>query len=250
MLEAVLFDYGMTLIYFDEQPHARLVGAYEQINHLLARTLEREVPTAEALVENISKVVDADIQREYEAGRPEEVEIAAIYDAALRRIGLELEPDVIEEIMTLEQRGWLNSVHVGPDVVPTLEALRSRRLRLGLVSNAAYRPRLMVEQLQALGLRHYFDAVTFSSEVGFRKPHPSIYQDALKQLRVDARNVLFVGDRLREDVQGPQQLGMRAVLLREWRQEVDPGSPDFVIQRLGELIPIVEKLLAGAAQTR
>ena len=248
-LEAVLFDYGLTLIYFDEEPHAKLVGAYEQINHLLAKTLDRDVPAAEVLIDKISRAVDADIQREYEAGRPEEVEIATIYDAALRRIGLELEPDLIEQIMELEQRGWLNSVHVGPDVVPTLEAVHGLGLRLGLVSNAAYRPRLMMEQLEAVGLRSYFDAVTFSSEVGLRKPHPGIYTDALKKLGVDARNVLFVGDRLREDVQGPQQLGMRAVLVREWRQEADPGTADFVIHRLGELLPIVRQLRTGAPQT-
>ena len=246
-LEAVLFDYGLTLIYFDEQPHTGLVEAYEQINRLLAKTLEREIPAAEVLIEKISKAVDADIQRDYEAGRPEEVEIGGIYDAVLRRIGFELEPEVIEEIMALEQRGWLKVVHVGPDVVPTLQALRDLGLRLGLVSNAAFRPRLMFEQLEAVGLKDYFDAVTFSSEVGLRKPDRRIYAAALGKLGVEARRVLFVGDRLREDVDGPQRLGMRAVLLREWRQESDPGRADFVIQRLGELVPIVRQLRADAA---
>ena len=47
---------------------------------------------------------------------------------------------------------------------------------------------------------------------------------------------------MREDVQGPKALGMRAVLTREWRQEDDPGGADFVIQRLGELPAIVSRL--------
>ena len=46
-LEAVLFDYGHTLIYFDERPHATLVDAYEKINRLLGDTLKREVPAAQ-----------------------------------------------------------------------------------------------------------------------------------------------------------------------------------------------------------
>jgi putative hydrolase of the HAD superfamily len=139
----------------------------------------------------------------------------------------------------------LNSVHVGPDVVSTLGHLKAGGLRLGIVSNAAYLPRLMIGQLTALGLRHYFDGVTFSSEVGLRKPHPEIYADALKKVQVEPTNALFVGDRVREDIQGPQQLGMRAVLTREWRQEDDPGIADFVIHRLGELTPIVDQLRAG-----
>lgn len=250
-IEAVLFDYGHTLIYFDERPHSTLVEAYENVNRLLASTLKREVPAAQVLIEKVSRAVDDEIQRDYAAGRPEEVEIAAIYDAALRGLGLELEPDMIERVMELEQQGWLKSVHVGPDVIGTLQALRAHGLRLGIVSNAAYRPRLMKQQLAALGLADYFEAVTFSSEVGVRKPHPAIYADALGKLGADPSRTLFVGDRVREDVQGPQAQGMRAVLTREWRQEDDPGVADFVIQRLGELQAIVSRLAprARAADT-
>ena len=247
-IEAVLFDYGHTLIYFDERPHSALVGAYEKVNRLLADTLEREVPAAQVLIEEVSKAVDDAIQRDYEAGRPEEVEIATIYDGALRALGLELKPELIERVMELEQEGWLNSVHVGPEVVGTLTQLRRRGLRLGLVSNAAYLPRLMKTQLAALGLESFFEGVSFSSEVGVRKPHPAIYADALGKLRVEARRALFVGDRVKEDVQGPKTIGMRAVLTREWRQEDDPGLADFVIQRLGELPDVINRLTPGARQ--
>jgi putative hydrolase of the HAD superfamily len=241
-IEAVLFDYGHTLIYFDERPHSALLGAYENVNRLLADTLEREVPAAQVMIERVSQAVDAEIQRDYAAGREEEVEIAAIYDAALRGIGLELEPALIERVMELEQEGWLNSVHVGPDVVSTLEELQRRGLRLGVVSNAAYLPRLMRAQLAALGLAKYFSGVIFSSEIGVRKPHPAIYQDALAKLGVEPSRTVFVGDRVREDVQGPKSLGMRAVLTREWRQEDDPGVADFVIQRLDELPAVLNRL--------
>ena len=244
-LDAVLFDYGHTLIYFDDRPHSALLDAYEKVNRLLADTLESEVPAAQVLIEKVSQAVDDEIQRDYAAGRPEEVEIAAIYDAALRGLGLKLAPDLIERVMELEQEGWLKSVHVGPDVVSTLGTLRGNGLRLGIVSNAAYLPRLMKGQLAALGLAQYFDAVTFSSEVGIRKPQREIYAHALKKLGADPSRTVFVGDRVREDVQGPKALGMRAVLTREWRQEDDPGVADFVIQRLGELPAIVGRLGAG-----
>jgi HAD superfamily hydrolase (TIGR01662 family) len=243
-IDSVLFDYGHTLIYFDDRPHAALVDAYEKVNRLLAQTLERDIPSAHELIERVSRTVDAEIQRDYAAGRAEEVEIAGIYDAALRALGLELEPSMIERVMELEQEGWLKSVHAGPDVVATLEALRRDGVRMGIVSNAAYLPRLMKQQLAALGLAEYFDGVAFSSEVGVRKPDPAIYRDALRKLGADPARTLFVGDRVREDVQGPKALGMRAVLTREWRQEDDPGVADFVIQRLGELPAIVSRLRA------
>ena len=244
-IEAVLFDYGHTLIHFDERPHSALLGAYENVNRLLRETLEREVPAAQIMIEKVSQRVDEEIQRDYAAGRPEEVEIASIYDAALRSIGLELEPELIERVMELEQEGWLSSVHLGPDVVRTLEDLRRQGLRLGVVSNAAYLPRLMKAQLAWLGLAKYFAGVTFSSEIGVRKPHPAIYQDALAKVGVEPSRTVFVGDRVREDVQGPKSLGMRAVLTREWRQENDPGAADFVIERLGELPAVLDRLATG-----
>ena len=245
MIEAVLFDYGHTLIHFDDRPHDRLLDAYERINQLLAERLRREVPQATVLIEKISRVVDDEIQRDYASGLEEEVEIAGLYDSAMRGLGLELDPAVIEQVMELEQDGWIGAVHVGPDVVSTLESLRADGLRLGIVSNAAYLPRLMVGQMRALGLLEYFDGVSFSSEVGRRKPHPAIYQDALRKVRAEPGRALFVGDRVKEDVRGPQRLGMRAVLTREWRHEDDPETADFVINRLGELPPIVARLRAG-----
>jgi putative hydrolase of the HAD superfamily len=71
-----------------------------------------------------------------------------------------------------------------------------------------------------------------------RKPHPRIYQAALTRLGVPAAGAVFVGDRLKEDVRGPKEVGMRAVLTRQFRQE-DPRDaavpPDAVIASLGEL---------------
>lgn len=247
-LRAVLFDYGHTLIYFDERPHARLLEAYRLINTLLRDELKREVPEAQILIEKVSMTVDQEIQQDYEAGRAEEVEIATLYDASLRQLGLEVDPRLIEQVMELEQDGWVDSVHVGPDVVPTLKAIRAGGLKLGIVSNAAYLPRLMRRQVERLGLLPYFDGITFSSEIGWRKPHPAIYQDALVKLGADPAATVFVGDRVKEDVQGPQRLGMKAILLREWRQEDDPnGLADFVISRLGELGPVLDRLRDGRA---
>jgi len=240
-LQAVLFDYGHTLIRF-ERPQASLLQAYEQVNELLTERLAREIPTAQELVVGISHAVDDEILRDYAAERLEEVEIASLYDQSLRRLGLELDGALIDRIMELEQQAWLAGVAVGPDVVPLLERLRAAGLKLGLVSNVAFLPRLMHQQLVHLGLKDYFDGLSWSSEVRVRKPHPAIYVDALGKLGRPAAATLFVGDRVREDIRGPQAMGMRAVLLHEWRQEEDPeGIADATITRLGDLWPLIER---------
>lgn len=233
--QAVLFDYGHTLINY-ERPEAALLDVYRGVSALLTRELRREVPAAEQLLAGISVEVNAEIARSYEAERIEEIEIAGLYDGCLRRLGLELQPAVVEQIMELEERAWLQGIRLGPDVRSTLEAIRETGLRIGVVSNASYLPRLMTAQLEYLGVASYFDGLTWSSAVGVRKPHPAIYADALGKLGVPAEATVFVGDRMREDVRGPQAVGMRAVLLREWRQEADPlGTADAAIDRLADL---------------
>ena len=69
----------------------------------------------------------------------------------------------------------------------------------------------------------------FSSEIGLRKPAPRIYQAVLERLGVEPADALFVGDRVREDVQGPAALGMRTCLVTYFRVDAgDHGLADSV----------------------
>jgi putative hydrolase of the HAD superfamily len=64
--------------------------------------------------------------------------------------------------------------------------------------------------------------VVFSSEIGKRKPAPEMYRAALDAIAVEPMQALFVGDRVREDYEGPRALGMRAVILTAHRDEKPP----------------------------
>jgi putative hydrolase of the HAD superfamily len=62
--------------------------------------------------------------------------------------------------------------------------------------------------------------------VGRRKPAPEIYRAALDVIGLDAARVLFVGNRVREDYEGPRSLGIKAVICTAHNQE---PSPDGVL---------------------
>lgn len=64
-----------------------------------------------------------------------------------------------------------------------------------------------------------FDSVIFSSDVGLLKPDPAIYLRSLSELGVEAGSALFVDD-LPENVVGAQDVGMAALLHRDWRKSV------------------------------
>ena len=101
---------------------------------------------------------------------------------------------------------------VDPAVLTHLGRLRRAGFKLALVSNASTAEVMAWPRspLQAL-----FDVVVFSCECGAKKPEPEIYQRALQQLALDARECVFVGDGGSHEHYGAHHAGMRPVLLTQ-----------------------------------
>src|SRR5205807_8390771 len=94
------------------------------------------------------------------------------------------------------------------DVLPVLEALRRRGLKLGLVSNTS-------RDLGAF-VRHFaldVDAWIASGSYGKVKPSPLIFRAALELVGCEPSDALMIGDSIEDDVEGARAVGMRALLL-------------------------------------
>jgi putative hydrolase of the HAD superfamily len=96
------------------------------------------------------------------------------------------------------------------DVVPALESLRSRGLKLGVISNWDQR---LPPLLEALGLRPFFDVVVVSCHVHSCKPGRRIFQSAARRLRLQPSGILHVGDSWELDILGARRAGFQALLL-------------------------------------
>jgi putative hydrolase of the HAD superfamily len=238
-VEAVLLDYGLTLVTY-RRPEDALARVHDEISALLAARLGVEAPGGERLLGAVHDVVEAAVEAHEREGGLEEIDLEPVAAAAYRDLGLDLPADLLDEVRRLEQEAWIEGITVAPDTVPTLTELRRRGLRLGLVSNAPYRAASMRTQLERLDLLRLFDAAVFSSAVGWRKPSPRIFERALAELGTAPGATLMVGDRGREDVDGAHAAGMRAVLLREHRADAaGEAAADAVIDRLADLVPLV-----------
>jgi putative hydrolase of the HAD superfamily len=113
------------------------------------------------------------------------------------------------------ERAWVHAhqFELYEDALPTLDALRDRGLKLGLLSNSA---RDLDEFVGHHGLT--VDAVLTSRAHGKTKPHETIFRRMLELLDVAPRDALMVGDTIEDDVEGATAVGMRAVLVdREGR---------------------------------
>ncbi|HEY1852448.1 MAG TPA: HAD family hydrolase [Candidatus Binataceae bacterium] len=116
----------------------------------------------------------------------------------------------------------------------------SAHYRMGLLSNFDD-AQCGREVFGDTGVAHLFEAVIISAEVGLRKPNPRIYRQMLEMLRLDAAEVLFVGDTPREDVAGPQEVGMQTAWISKGAVAVPEGipQPHFTIRDLSELPAIL-----------
>jgi len=95
------------------------------------------------------------------------------------------------------------------DVLPTFDELKSRNIKLGLITNA--------EQSQApfeqLGLYDLLDCIITSPDEGMGKPAPHIFWAALRKAGVKASEAIHVGDQYDIDIVGAQGVGIKALLL-------------------------------------
>lgn len=209
--EAVVFDYGLTLVGF-ERPLEAIDRAQRAIADLI-RAGGHDRPSEACLRDEVYGRIEAEVSAHEASQVLEEIDIADVERRAFAAIGLDLDAALLDGCSRLIQEAWFHGVRLYDDVVPALTLLRERGVRIALCSNAAYRPASLHAQLANAGLDRLLDAVVFSSEVRWRKPSPRIFEAALTALHASAARSLFVGDRLREDVSGAQAVGMRAVLI-------------------------------------
>jgi putative hydrolase of the HAD superfamily len=123
------------------------------------------------------------------------------------------------------------------DVMPTLDALKDRGLKLGVISNFESWLRGMLDKL---GIGELFEVIAISGDLGLEKPDPRIFKWAMEEGGVDAPSSLHVGDSPNFDAQPAHELGMTGVLLDRHGRWSDLAPDYAVISTLGELPALIE----------
>ncbi len=196
-LRAVLFDWGDTLFH---APHAPdVIASFARssgiaISDARARELWDQIWLAGKTPEEIAKGRDLSM----EAHRRVWMDLFARLDGVAPGLSRAL----YERVMN--PRSWVPYA----DTRATLETVRRRGLKVGVVSNvpADLRPVFAKHDLDGL-----VDSYTHSFEVGAEKPDPAIFLAAAKSLGVTPGETLMVGDHLVD--RGAERAGMRAFIL-------------------------------------
>ena len=85
----------------------------------------------------------------------------------------------------------------------------SRTSRLNIITNLPHDS--VLYELQKFGMLGFFSTITMSHEVGFRKPRPEIYLEAIRRANATPRNSVFISHDIKE-VKGAEAVGMEGVL--------------------------------------
>jgi HAD superfamily hydrolase (TIGR01549 family) len=174
---------------------------------------------------------------------------AGVYFAdVLRRcfvtLGLDVSQIDFHEVMQAYDWGPMPGVVPYEDTIPVLEMLRQQKYKMGLITNSMFPMWMRDVELREYQLLEFFEVRITSGDTGFMKPHPAIYQKALDLLDAEARQAVFVGDRPANDIAGANETGLVSILIAppHLERDLDDVCPDYTINCLSELLPILRGL--------
>jgi putative hydrolase of the HAD superfamily len=214
MIKAVFFDLYQTLVHYQPSQEELEAAAMKNLGiEVTAAMLCHPMLTAnEFIYQQIARRPLSQRSRE---------ETMALYSEyqriVLKEAGLAADEKVVLRLLGMMQQAKMNLI-LFDDVMPALDDLKKRRLKLGLISNIEHN---MTATLDKLGLSSKLDIVVTSQNAGFTKPQPEIFQYALKKSGVNPAEAVYVGDQYQVDIIGAKSAGMQGILLdrHEYYQE-------------------------------
>jgi putative hydrolase of the HAD superfamily len=164
----------------------------------------------------------------------------------LGHLDVELPEDARSSLIgRFENAIWENPPALKEGASETLVVLHDR-FAIGMISDTGVTSgRVIRRVLDELGVLEFFSTTIFSDEVGLCKPNGLVFERALKKLEVNPSEAVHVGDLLRTDVAGAKGAGMMAVWIRGESDQTGPWRPDYEIEVLSEVIPILDEIDKG-----
>ena len=141
------------------------------------------------------------------------------YSQLLSEIGLE--DNAIRDQLVTAIRNSANWDTIRPGTAAQLHAI-GERYRVAVISNADGK---IEDVLTRCGIVSCFHSITDSGLVGYEKPHPEIFRQALNSMNAAPEESLYVGDVYSVDYLGAQGAGMQALLMDVPGAYRDRGVP-------------------------
>ncbi len=150
-------------------------------------------------------------------------------ESVLRMYGVSQQEQIERGKQVLEEED--NDVQFFDGVMQTLRSLKQQGYLLGIITDTANPLHVKLEWFEKGGFGDVWDSIISSNEIGVRKPHPDIYQAALRQLNLTAGQAVFVGHKTSE-LDGARAVGMQTVAFNHDAN----AEADFYINHFADLL--------------
>lgn len=189
-IEAVLFDYGNTII-----PFAR--PQMDACDNALRDMLEKHFGPVDR--ERLKQIRDTDRLAPFNNGYRENDLTETVTRLVRRLLDREPSPGQVADLLQARYEAVVAAIEAPPYAAEVLSRLKGR-YRLALVSNYPDGKAIRAS-LTRTGLESLFETVVVSGEVGYVKPHPRPLVVCLEQLDLAPSDAVYVGDNWLADVQ-------------------------------------------------
>ncbi|HDS09198.1 MAG TPA: HAD family hydrolase [Firmicutes bacterium] len=224
-IKAIFFDAGNTLIFINFKIIKKILEDFN-VKTSLSDLKESEMKWRTSLERDIEKLKHLKDQ-----------DILPFYFSQILNY-LKLNDDtvksIVDEIISKHRKKMLWSIFPS-SVYKVIKDLRRKGYKIGIISNSDGR---LVNQLKSLKVWDLFDLVIDSREVGVEKPDPEIFRLALKKLKVDPAETVYVGDIYSIDIKPAQKLGIKAILFDPGDNQSELHCPR--IRRIKEIFDYLE----------
>lgn len=237
---AIIFDLGSTLIEYESIPWEELGVVSVENGRQFLKKRGIEVMEAEPFLAAFDEVKAAYRREASETLR--EWSVPQVARDLFRKLKIDEDDRLIQGFFDAYYDKVAEQLYVYDDTLATLERLRQGYPTIGLVSNTIFPERVHHIELRRFGIAPHLDFTVFSSTVGVRKPHEDIFIKATNLAGQAPSDCVYIGDRYYEDVHGPKQLGMAAILKVKPGREYPDEMPlaDRRINKLSELFDHIE----------
>jgi putative hydrolase of the HAD superfamily len=220
-VKAVLFDLDNTL--YDTQQY--FIGAFESISKYVSS--EYDLPE-----QKIYKTLGKLWQKKTSM-------YPYLFNDLLKLLQIKQDsPEVIDALVRLFN-GYAGNIELYPDVLPTLQELRGRLYKLGIITDGTVERQK--RKIELLKLEPLFDVIIYTKEIE-SKASPTPFLAALARLNVKAPDAYYIADNPLIDFKGAKEAGIKTIRILRGEFTRIPRNEyiDFEVGKLEELLEIIE----------
>lgn len=250
-VEAVIWDIYGTILYsanmeipVDPGKYSKFKKGFQRIGDFL--NLEIDPDKGEKLYRNLVKELQKRKKKKNENIISPEINIIKLWDIFMKKkFQKNFRRATLEKIAIIFEKA-VNPVEIGKNVEKILNYIRSKNLYQGIMSNAQFYTKRILNDFLERSFDYYFnsDLVFFSYKIGISKPDPQIYElleKKLNYLSVKNKNCLIIGNDEDNDIIPLSKRGFKSIYISP--KGKDSSFSSYSFQNIDGVLAFLKKII-------